>query len=1569
MIWSKQVLVTGGQFIQQHHHHQMSVVNKEAVAPNALHDSGASFDKPKCHPRTRVKIREIIMRWILGEDEESGKRFMWLNGAAGCGKSAIAQSTVESCIEHGLPLASFFFNRSDSTRNHAGSLIATLAYQLYCTFPGTEVQTEILSAIKKDPLIFKKTIQQQFTSLIIQPLMAHLSKDQSIPQRVPFLIVIDGLDECIDRNAQKAILIGVAESFRNSNLCVPIFVASRPEHDIKLAFGSKFLKGIHTRLSLDLEDEDNAYSDIRLYLFDSFAEIKDDFDNRTMGRKLAQDWPGDQVIETLVWRSSRQFVYAATIIRFVQSTRHRPDHRLDVVLKLRPVNGDHPFAQLDELYAMILESALNTEKVLEVLSLCFMHAAPFRCSIMERLLSYDEGEVETLFCDMGALVQFHKNDYHLLVEDYPEHGPLYLRLLHASFQEYLLDVARSKQFHIDMELKTIRHVIHVLQYLASHCSSSFDPRSVAGTPMGILGRPKFPMIMMGHNPMDILGRSKSRKEPERTGQIAILLELQQAMLSFPLKEFLEPHSTSIRSYTKLLEDFVTPYLELLEAMVINYPTSSYIQDHQLGILGSVLMQQVEQYFDDDELACVLVLFYHLGSHQCVPIPDRQINLYSDDGVSFFYHLVPFYYQDDILSLSRVWGHFERLPLVETVYHRLLRQLLRDRGGVAKYALGARAATVCFTELARTVLLPPSSSGKNLDIAHAKDDAGDDVPIQDGGEEIEDKLNGRLRLNGGQWRFEHENMDLEVEELYFLLLGYLIFLLPLCGRSDALIAACEKYIRPLEHTFQSDSPFPREGSFLQYDHFPVRRRLLHEEIHKYLARVSPNITHLFLSVCIRWMPGREAQLPWRWASATSATVPASTVASHVASTSISASPSNSTSSAHANSASTTSAASASITTTASTVASAISPSSPLIKWQGLIDFKVGRQTIVSLPMSFHILTMLPHSAMISSNQGVFITGGQFNQYNNSYHGQASLGIKAPIDILMEAVATSALHDSGATFDKPKCHPRTRVKIREIIMNWIVGEDEEARAGKRFMWLTGAAGCGKSAIAQSTVESCIEQGLLLASFFFNRSDPTRNHEGSLIATLAYQLYCAFAETEVQMEILSAIQKDPLIFKKTVQQQFTALIIRPLMTHLSKSQSIPQPVPFLIVIDSLDECINRNAQKAILTGLADSVRDSDLLIFVASRPEHDIKLSFGSKSLKDIHNRLSLDLEDEDDADSDIKLYLIDRFAEIKDDFDNRTTGRKLSQDWPGDWVINELVSKSSRQFIYAATVVRYVESTRHRPDHRLDVVLNLRPDNGDHPFTELDALYSMILESASDIERILHVLSLLLIGVPRICCSVIEKLLSCDEGEVERLFSDLGALVQVHKDGDQLYLRFLHASFREYLVDAARSKQFYINTDYEIIRHVTNVLQYLASCCSSSFNPSSIAATPMHILRDILYWMNLRIGQITISLELQQAVLFFPLKEFLEPYTSTHTYPQLLEHFVNTYLELLETIVLTDPTLSYIKDHQLDILRSILVQQIQRYFNDDRLAAILVLFYHLGSHPFIPILDSSSRNPSP
>ncbi|KAF9541304.1 hypothetical protein CPC08DRAFT_824393 [Agrocybe pediades] len=814
MISSSQgVLVTGGQFTQ-HYHVQASVGNKapidiltDAVATSALHDSGASFDKPKCHPRTRVKILEDVKRWILGE--EAGKQIMWLYGAAGCGKSAIAQSIVESCIERGVLLASFFFNKSDSTRNHAGPLVATLAYQLYCRFPETEVQTAVLSAIKKDSLIFKKTLQQQFSALIIQPLRAYFSKDRSTQHYVPFLIVIDGLDECTDRAAQKAILTALADSVRLADFRIPIFVASRPEHDIKLSFSSKYLKDIHTHLSLDLEDGGDADSDIRLYLFDRFAEIKDDFDNRTTGRKLVQDWPGDQVIETLVRKAYGQFIYAAIVIRYVESTRHRPDHRLDIVLNLRPANGDYPFAELDSLYTMILESALNIEKVLHVLALYLMPIPPICFSVIEKLLSYDEGEVETLFCDMGALVHIDKPRNPSYDS---EHSPTYLRILHGSFLEYMFDAARSKQFHIDKKYGFIRYVIPTFQYLVSYCcSSSFDPYSDEGAPIRCI---------------DFYASKFS--------ECAMDPEIREAVFSFPLKDFMGLH-TGTRTYTRLLGIFISPFMGLLEIIVIKDSSWSYIRDHQLRVLRLSLMQQIERYFNDDTLALILVLFYHLGSDRFVPGLNHP---YFHDYFAFALplNLLPSRdgHDGDILHLYHIWIMPEYRDNVETgarryyPYYDYVRELLRDPDHSNKCAVGPKehekAAVVCFKALANGMVPLPTFPCRTND-AHPK-------MIFD------------PSIDGGQWQFEHaDEFFCDDEELYFLLLGYVIFLLPRCGRSDALIAACEEYrashiIQPPDDPFQpQDSPFPPEEFFLPDDLFPVRRRLLDEEINNYLARVS------------------------------------------------------------------------------------------------------------------------------------------------------------------------------------------------------------------------------------------------------------------------------------------------------------------------------------------------------------------------------------------------------------------------------------------------------------------------------------------------------------------------------------------------------------------------------------------------------------------------------------------------------------------------------------------------------------------------------------------------------------
>jgi len=105
--------------------------------------------------------------------------------------------------------------------------------------------------------------------------------------------------------------------------------------------------------------------------------------------------------------------------------------------------------------------------------------------------------------------------------------------------------------------------------------------------------------------------------------------------------------------------------------------------------------------------------------------------------------------------------------------------------------------------------------------------------------------------------------------------------------------------------------------------------------------------------------------------------------------------------------------------------------------------------------------------------------------------------ASFDIFTENVAHTAFHNSGARFDPPKCHPNTRVAILQKIMDWIRSTDCET-FNRHILWLTGAAGAGKSAIAQTIIELCLAEGFIIASFLFFRSDGSRNNGKILIAT---------------------------------------------------------------------------------------------------------------------------------------------------------------------------------------------------------------------------------------------------------------------------------------------------------------------------------------------------------------------------------------------------------------------------------------------------------------------------------------
>ena len=413
-------------------------------------------------------------------------------------------------------------------------------------------------------------------------------------------------------------------------------------------------------------------------------------------------------------------------------------------------------------------------------------------------------------------------------------------------------------------------------------------------------------------------------------------------------------------------------------------------------------------------------------------------------------------------------------------------------------------------------------------------------------------------------------------------------------------------------------------------------------------------------------------------------------------------------------------------------------------------------------------------------------------------------------LQKAVATSAFHDAGNTFDAPKCHPHTRIAVIHKIMDWICGLWEEDREAV-ILWFNGPAGAGKSAIARKIAELCQLEKRLLASFFFSRTDPTRNNPTSLIATIAYQIAINFPAT--REKIAAAIEHDPLLLTRSLESQATALIVEPSRELIDMGCLNTTSARHLIIIDGLDECDTATVQCHVLDVifLLFQKYRLPLIILIGSRPERHLTHSFSNESLFRFHTTLALDNTYK--PDDDIWLFLTDNFRRIKDIHPMR---RYLDPSWPSDAVLEGLVKRSSGQFIYASTVVKYVSSIRHQPADRLNVALGIQPPRHSHevPFGELDALYQHIFSFVDDRENLLLILGFFLsmwadvdlFGVS-MTLQDIEMFLQLDRGTIEVLLGDLNSVITI--SDTKPYIHILHASLRDFLLDATRSKEFYID----------------------------------------------------------------------------------------------------------------------------------------------------------------
>ena len=304
-------------------------------------DAGySSGNRQGCLRGTRRGVLLQLEHWLKDEQDH---HVFWLNGLAGTGKSAIAQTFAEITFADGILGASFFCSRDSETRSNLQVIFPTLAFQLAYRY--SLFREQLIQVLRANPGVGWESLCSQMEKVIIGPLKA---------THIQTLIIIDALDECKDKEPASAIL-SVLSHYVDEIPKVKFFITGRPEPQIRTGFRLKSLRPITEVFRLYDVERSLVDSDIELFFRTQLSNITE---TRSDCGSM-EDWPSTHDITILCKKAAGLFIYASTVVKFVASEYHTPTERLALIISL-PQNTTHEGRLgIDLLYTQVLEQAFH----------------------------------------------------------------------------------------------------------------------------------------------------------------------------------------------------------------------------------------------------------------------------------------------------------------------------------------------------------------------------------------------------------------------------------------------------------------------------------------------------------------------------------------------------------------------------------------------------------------------------------------------------------------------------------------------------------------------------------------------------------------------------------------------------------------------------------------------------------------------------------------------------------------------------------------------------------------------------------------------------------------------------------------------------------------------------------------------------------------------------------------------------------------------------------------------------------------------------------------------------------
>jgi hypothetical protein len=364
---------------------------------------------------------------------------LWLSGPAGKGKSAIAHTIAKWFSDAGGLGSCYCFDRDREADRRHEKIFSTIARDLADRDSG--MRRALVDTVQHaSALKTTADIVQQWQKLLMEPI-------QKLSESTvgPVVIVIDALDESGAAKTRSDLLCILSATLENSD--VPqitelpknfrFIVTSRLLRDIQNAFaGSQHIR----KISMDDIPSNIAERDIYAYV------------SKELARLLHF---GGEEFTALAKKAEGLFEWARLACEFIKAPPPglSSDESFDVIVSRHPVEREH---LLYDMYELILTEIMLKDKHTNG-ELQRIQLARFR-SVMGQIL----GTAEPLPLKSLSVMRSHFLDKNrpyaveLIVEcmgsllSSTTNPSTPIRLLHASFRDFLTDQSHSGDFFVDV---------------------------------------------------------------------------------------------------------------------------------------------------------------------------------------------------------------------------------------------------------------------------------------------------------------------------------------------------------------------------------------------------------------------------------------------------------------------------------------------------------------------------------------------------------------------------------------------------------------------------------------------------------------------------------------------------------------------------------------------------------------------------------------------------------------------------------------------------------------------------------------------------------------------------------------------------------------------------------------------------------------------------------------------------------------------------------------------------------------------------------------------------------------